>query len=316
MYEMNWIRNLSKFVITRRFSSGKFFPNDKLLPLIKIGKPSQATIYIKGFLTRNEAPDDFIVWRESHLKLCQNTINSWEPYALGYRWQNQSYRSHFDHINGFLFGYNKNQELGFRLPINLPVPVMTLSASSANILFKLFKGTRLFTPWGLALAAGQDIALIATQFIFQYQKAKENSFQHGLTLNHHINLLRRNNKYIRVVSHSMGCRLILNALLHQDKNQVLIDELHLLAPAITQSEFIEFMKKYKGTFPVRKVFIYYSQSDFILDIFQYLENDSAIGYHGLLNEYQGIKTYDVTQDLQGFNKHKSYSNLFPNFVKH
>lgn len=288
--------------------------NDKLLPLLKIGSPSEVTVYIKGFLARGEKPEDFSRWRESHLKLCESTMHGWEPHALGYSWQNESFKSHFDHVFGILPGQGSTEISPYRLPITIPVPIITLGAGAAAILYRMIRGAKLLTPLGFAIAASQDIALIAAQLSRQYYQARTNAVKHAPVLTQHLQELKEQNPdlFIRVVAHSLGSKLALKSI---DQTENVINELHLLAPAVTHTELEEVMSHHDGLLPVDNTFIYHSTNDYILEIFGLLEGDNAIGYHGPKKQYPGIEEVNVTQYLEGINKHKSYSRVFHNFAK-
>lgn len=296
----------------RRAGAVSLPQNDQLISLLRKTAPNEVTIYIKGFLTRGETSDDFSNWKNSHLNLCTSSLHGWEHHASGYSWQNESFKSHFDHISSILPEIKNLSP--YRLPYTIPIPVVTVTAGAASLFYRLLQGKKLLSPLGFVIATTQDIALIAAQLMSQYYRARSNAINHAPFLTQQIKNIKQNhpNLYIRVVAHSLGSKLALESV---DQTENVIDELHLLAPAITHQELEEVMEHHQGELPVSKTYIYYSHYDRILEIFGLLEGDHAIGYQGLQKKYPGITHYDVSEHLEGINKHRSYSWTFHKFIK-
>lgn len=303
------INRKAKAITNRNYSTiGRLIP---LYPLLK--EPNEATIYVKGFLSRGEKLADFSRWKRAHLRRGAN----WELGSYAYTWQNESFKSHFDHLVPDQF-----KEIKHRLPSfgerTIPMPVFTIATGASHLAYQFWLRKRLMSPWMFALAGLQDVGLIGSQIYLQYQQARRNAREHAPIFTEQLKELRSNYPEIkiRVVAHSLGSKLALRAV---DSTQGLINELHLLAPAITEDELVEVLAHHQNDFPVDNTHIYYSSHDLVLRIFEHLEGQEAIGIHGLskklLREHPNIKQLDVTQYLEGINKHKSYGWLFHRFIQ-
>lgn len=302
------IKKLSEPRIKQCSKKGKLI---SLVPLLR--NQNTVTIYIKGFLSRGESQFDFATWRSAHL----SRIN-WESGCMAYKWQNKSFATHFDHVlpksmRKHIPSFNRDNN-----SIIIPLPIFSLMHSSYHLFYRFYKVKKYMNPWMFALFGAQDIGLIASRIYFQYQKANQNARYHAPLFTEEIRKLKSNNPNlkIKVIAHSLGCKLALRAV---DRYEELIDELHLLAPAITESEIIEIMQHHNNQFPVKKLRIYYSNDDLILHLFHLIQDSPAIGSYGLspsiLETHSNMKQCDVSEHLEGFNKHKSYSWVFPKFVR-
>lgn len=296
----------------KRFFTTTVRKNGRLIPLIEMNqRQKKITIYIKGFLSRGEEIRDFTNWRNSHY---QNII--WEPGCFGYAWQNRHFKSHFDHVIP-----DKMKDFRQKIPAIgrqiIPLPVMTMGLGLGKIGYSFYLRKRYLNPWMFIGTGMIDLGLIGQQIYTQYYRAKENAITHASLFTQQLRQLRKTYPHakIRVVAHSLGCKLALRAV-----DQELIDELHLLAPAITTEQLNQVIKHHQGKIPVDKVRIYYSSNDLVLRIFGLiLENDNAIGLYGIdskyLREHTNLEQIDVSKKLEGFNCHKSYSWTFNSFVK-
>ena len=157
----------------------------------------EATIYIKGFLTTNEDKDDFSVWLKSHNKIKEWSKNE-NSVAIGYSWQTGKLESSIDHFKSLQKALgNKFSKLSpyldfspYKLPMTLPIPVLTIGTASLWGMYKIFKRSRLLTPLGIGIIAVQDLILIGSYLTSQYHKAKVNANEHGEILAYKIYELR------------------------------------------------------------------------------------------------------------------------------
>jgi hypothetical protein len=66
---------------SRSFKTKIKFDGGSLIDLNSVSKiqNQEATLYIKGFLQKNEKPEDFNNWKQQHLILSRNSTHSWNP---------------------------------------------------------------------------------------------------------------------------------------------------------------------------------------------------------------------------------------------
>ena len=296
--------------MNRRHIAKKLFINQRRYygKLINLhdGYPGSktVTVYVKGFLSRGETAKDFTRWSKSHYENMK-----WDPLCFGYVWQNQHFTSHFSHVLSEDFS-DKIPSLGRQI---IPIPVLTMT----NIALRLIWKRRFFTnPYLLVGSLAVDTGLICRQIYEQYNEARANAREHAPKFTEELVKLRDKlgpKIKVRVVAHSLGCQLAIRAM-----DQNLVDELHLLAPAITSANLEEIIDHHNGKIPVDKIRIYYSDHDYILRIFEWLEDGNSIGLRGvdkkLLESHPNLDQIDVTDYLDGPNKHKSFSWTFNKFV--
>jgi len=296
----------------KRFLTTSVKKNGRLIPLIQMNPGQEKiTVYIKGFLSRGEEIRDFSNWRRSHYRKMK-----WEPGCFGYAWQNKHFKSHFDHVipDGL-------KDLRERIPALsrqiIPLPVMSMGLGLGKIGYSIYLRKRFLNPWWFMGTGVVDLGLIGQQIYTQYYRAKTNATTHASLFTEQLRELKLAHPQakIRLVAHSLGCKLALRAV-----DQELVDELHLLAPAVTVEQLDQVIEHHQGKIPVDQVKIYYSNDDLVLRMFGLiLEKEDAIGLHGLdsryLRKHANLEQEDVSEQLEGLNRHKSYSWTFNQFVK-
>ena len=111
---------------------------------------------------------------------------------------------------------------------------------------------------------------------------------------------------VDIISFSMGCRLVLEALNRTSKT--LITNLFLLAPAI-DNESIEKGERYSlGINNVQKAFIFYSENDQTLNLaYRFIEWDLALGSRGLENSHLARSHVHTVNSSSHINNHHDYS---------
>jgi len=312
-----WRLNKKLFSTSKKlFDKSVIAKNDKFVRILNDNKNnSEITVYIKGFLTRGENPENFKVWRNSHLQLCKSN-HHWKANALGYFWQTGYSKTPVDYIIQKIPEKIRPDSSPYHKPTKTQIPFLTLSATTISLALKIFLKTRMLHPLGLVVAFGSDTALIIAQLLSQYHRARKNAEEHAPMLVKNLLELRKQypNRKIRVVAHSLGCKLVIKAIENHEIN--LIDELHLLAPGITVNEFNKMMTAHQNMTPVKNIFIYHSSEDYMFELFSIVEGDHGLGYLGLLEPLpSNVYQKDVTRFLQdSYNKHKEYANKFPDFA--
>jgi len=163
----------------------------------------------------------------------------------------------------------------------------------------------------LAASGAIDVGIFAARMIYEYHQAEKNTKEMSHVLA--TDLVNLSNKYynVRVVAHSLGARLLLNALRDvpdEDKP----NNIHLLAPAFAENEFTDII----GNSSKDNTFIYYSHRDVVLYTFLHLlKREEAVGAHGLTDNYNNCHQIDVTNYFKDhWLVHNNYKDEFPNFI--
>eukprot|EP01125_Pyxidicula_operculata_P011992 TRINITY_DN3933_c0_g1_i2.p1 TRINITY_DN3933_c0_g1~~TRINITY_DN3933_c0_g1_i2.p1 ORF type:complete len:238 (-),score=12.57 TRINITY_DN3933_c0_g1_i2:37-750(-) len=206
----------------------KTFKRHILVPLIprdKSNNNKDVTLYIKGFFARNKEPEHFEGWKHSHEKLVLR--KSWGTCAYGWHWDSGTIT-------------------------DIPVPWTTL----AGISWSSFKMTsRLFrlSPMGLASMAVIDVGFYLAM---RYWQATQNAETFAAQLAKAIGELQQESSggKLRLVAHSLGCKLLIHALTMLPQN-LLPHEVYLCGPAIIESEVQELI----AMLSKEQTFVYYSE---------------------------------------------------------
>ena len=268
--------------ITRvNMSMVKLSPITKTIYDIKQGP--EITLYIKGFLSRNEKPQDFQKWINTHDKI----VNK-------YNWNK--------HIKGWYWDCGK---------IKYPIPFMT-SAHTAYSVYKKTKILRL-NPWILAGSALFDAGLFATRMMYEYKHAEQNTHKLAHQLAH--DLIKVSDRYekVRIVAHSLGCKLLMNAIIDIPP-KYRPDIIHLCAPAFVEEDYGYMLNEISKD----KTYLYYTNNDIILNnILQLILGKSVCGADGLKKEYHNIITTDVSEYFKNhWMIHNNYKNELHNFISY
>lgn len=244
---------------------------------------NEVTIYVKGFLARGESATDFHDWFISHHKLRDSARLNWSPNVTGFRWQNGD------------------------LPIPAPL------ASSALLAYKLFRGKSSLlklTPAGLLASAGVDVALYAGMLATEFYRAENSLETQSLILAEQLERLRAQHTTVRVVAHSLGCRLVHHAL-KRVPYEARPHDIHYLAPAFVEDEIGPSL----DTMAHQSIAIYHNKNDYILSLLYsgVTGGSVAVGAHGVSGKYEKVKTLDTTPYFTWL-VHTEYRNEFHRFA--
>jgi hypothetical protein len=260
--------------------------HDKLLLVRASSECGELTIYIKGFLARGEHVDHFDVWQQAHSKLTRT--HGWHRNMAGWQWQN-----------------------GAILEIaSVPVPLATLANVSAH-LWSNWRRFRLAfpSPATLAMVAGQEAVTMAGQMLLQFYAARQNSHERAHLLSDELAALRGRFTRLRVVAHSLGCKLLVEAI-RDLPDELRPCEVHLCAPAIAVESHAA---RRLDRLAQRHTYLYYCPQDFVLGtVFETLDAGSpCLGATGPLDNqsYERLTAVDVSQHF-GTLVHNQYRHRF------
>ncbi|KAG0174369.1 hypothetical protein DFQ28_006649 [Apophysomyces sp. BC1034] len=278
----------------------KFFTE---LPKLKVlSRPddvrSEVTVYVKGFLSEGESPDNFEDWMHSHRLLVLSPTHQWGPAALGYSWPSGSPMA------------------------QIPLPLATLGSAAYLVgrNFRRLSHLRLPTPASILGAVAVDVGLHAARLAYQFNTAKGESRERAEMLAWRLLDLRRKHDKLRVVGHSLGCRHITEAcgLMRHDERP---DAVHLCAPAMVASDILPHVTQGTGGLGRESTAIYYSPKDITLGIFlrTILMGEHAIGEVGVPGEAKldpSVVIIDASKSLGGYyvGAHTDYADKFHFFA--
>ncbi|KAG1141496.1 hypothetical protein G6F37_006466 [Rhizopus arrhizus] len=288
----------------QQFVKKKYFTELPSLQVLSRPKQtrSEVTVYVKGFLSEGDSPENFQDWMHSHRLLVLSPTHQWAPAALGYSWPS---------------GSN-----------NLPLPLASMG-SAAYLISKnvqQLKNLRLPTPASVAAALALDVGLHASRLAFQFNTATHESRDRAEMLAWRLLDLRRKHDYVRVVAHSLGCRHLVEAcslMTPQERP----DAIHFCAPAFVLSDIVDQVHKKAGGLARSRTMIYYSDKDLTLGILLrvLLRGQQAVGEIGLPAKVghekewldPSVQSIDVSSSLGGFyvGAHTDYANKFHYFAR-
>jgi hypothetical protein len=266
---------------TSRYSSINIHTNKPTLSRINKKEP-EITIYIKGFLSKNEKPNNFDRWQLTHHKLVFK--HKWNERFIGWKW-----------------------DCG---EVQLPVPFL----SGSNLLYALYNHTKILratNPVALMTALGVDASIFTAMVVYQYFLVEENI--HMMAPKLALDLIAFSKKYenVRVVSHSLGCKLLLNALPYvPDKHKP--RNIHMCAPAFSESDHGHLLDNSSK----HQTYIYYTPNDVVLSTFLNMtKNKNPVGAYGLSKDYQKVKTINVTDYFKNeWFIHNNYHKISRKFI--
>ncbi|MCH7599469.1 MAG: alpha/beta hydrolase [Myxococcales bacterium] len=243
----------------------------------------EVTVYVKGFLARGENPERFDHWLVGHRALVET--HHWATAALGYHWD-----------SGNLGG--------------VAVPLAS-GAKTAWDIYRMIRHARRISPlstagWFLA----EQAAVLSARFVAQFLQASLQASTRADDLAKCLASLASDNRRVRVVAHSLGCRQVIEAaaLLPQDQRP---HEIHLCAPACLENE----VKDKLSNLARGESIVYFARPDLVLETsFRVMSQGRAIGAAGLEGTYPGLRTCDVS-DAFDFWVHTEYKNRFPRFAE-
>lgn len=237
---------------------------------------SEVTVYVKGFLGRQERADDFEAWTARHRSLVGR--RGWAAPAYGWSWE-----------SGSMAG--------------IPLPVFSTLKLGWDV-YRVVRGAGRSTLLGAsALLVGEQAARIAIQFVRQYVSAASAAHQHAEQLAERLDSLRRRYARVRLVAHSLGCVQVLEAaatMTPSDRPH----EIHLCAPACLErdvSERLPDLAREQST-------LYFTPKDLVLEgAFRLMARGRALGSAGPSRDYSGLLAIDVSDRFEFF-VHTEYKN--------
>ena len=163
-----------------------------------------------------------------------------------------------------------------------------------------------------AASAAFDASFFATKLATEYHYAEDNTIKLADELSRDIDILSKKYKKVRVVSHSLGCKLLLNAV-NNLPPESRPDYIHMCAPSFSEDEF----KDSLDDVAKKRTFIYYTDSDIVLSvILKMIRSKNPVGAFGLEGQYKNVKTIDVTKYFSNyFLTHSAYSEQFDKMVE-
>jgi len=244
-------------------------------------KEPEITIYIKGFLSKNEKPSNFDKWQLTHHKLVFK--HNWNEKFIGWQW-----------------------DCG---EVQIPLPFL----SGSNLLYAIYNHTRILrlNPITLISTLGIDASIFTAMVAYQYFLVEKNI--HMMAPKLALDLIAYSKKYenVRIVSHSLGCKLLLNALpyipaKHKPRN------IHMCAPAFTESDYGHLLNDSSK----HQTYIYYTLNDAVLStLLQMTKNKNPVGAYGLSNNYQKVQTIDVSKHFNDeWIIHNNYHKVAHKFI--
>jgi hypothetical protein len=244
-------------------------PRGKLLTLRTGADNREVTIYVKGFLGRGEKPDHFDRWLACHDTLVES--HGWGATALGYHWQ-----------SGRL----------------LPGPVAAMGSvklawDGVRIVRNLRRATRLGF---LGMLVSEELALMGAHFVHQYVIASRSAREQAGDQAAHLHKLAAEERRVRVVAHSLGCRHVIEAVSQLEPARR-PHEIHLCAPACKEDHVLE---KLSALAQERTVFTP-------------LARGRALGFTGPHRDYDRLVAIDVGEHFD-FRVHGEYKNRFAMLV--
>ena len=245
----------------------------------------ETTVYVKGFLARNEKAEDFRSWEQSHLELVERL--DWGPRCAGYRWP-----------AGKIFAVGK-----------LPVPVAVFTSTAFRLYRQQRRRLKLAVPTLAAQAIVEEVVLLAGRLAYQYLSATKGAVDRSTAFAEKLRDLRRRYEYVRIVGHSLGCRHAIEAISSLDPDDR-PDEVHLCAPALREADYEELLHGLAR----RRTVIYYTERDLILStVFRVLSLGHALGARGPTQCYTRLRSVDISKHV-GLRAHSQYSEKFGVFA--
>lgn len=257
----------------------------------------EITVYIKGFLSEGERPEDFGAWSRSHAVLAALESEShprgrgWGEASAGFHWESSGHRW---------------------LPrIQLPVPLVT----GATIAMRARRAPFVLNPATLATALAADVALNAVRLGLQYRYAERTAVEDAERLSSSLVTLGQRFNRVRLVAHSLGCRKAIRAVTGLPESERPF-EIHLTAPACIES-LVSADLNGLARGPDGMTYCYYTRRDLALSWgFRAAHGGSeAMGSVGLESLYERMETHDVSRSFGYFDDvHNGFADKFPNMV--
>jgi hypothetical protein len=236
----------------------------------------EVTVYVKGFLGRDEKPDHFDRWLACHATLVES--HGWGAAAHGYPWQS-----------------------GRLLPGSVvAMGSAKLALDVARVVRNLSRAARLGF---VGMRVGEGLALIGAHLVYQYVTASRSALEQAGDQAAHLRRLAAEERRVRVVAHSLGCRHVIEAVSQLEAARR-PHEIHLCAPACREKDVAE---KLSGLAQER-TYLYYTNKDRMLElVFTPLARGLALGFTGPQRDYDRLVAVDVGEHFR-FRVHGEYKN--------
>lgn len=253
----------------------------KLIPFEYVAN-DQITLYIKGFLSKGETIKDFKKWTDSHKIMTDR--HGWGELAKGWSW-----------------------DCG---QINYPYPI----ASGLHIANAVYNGSKILRLNPVSLIAGLavDSVIFSSRLAYQYKTTEHNTIELANKLS--ADIIKLSDKYerVRIIAHSLGCKLLMNAI-KKTPEESRPTTIHLFGPAFGEEEFEDVYEKAARY----RTYVYYSENDYALGVLlQFIKSHDIVGAHGFKRVYDNVSVKDVTNHFKDFwFVHNSYNKEFPHFIE-
>jgi hypothetical protein len=236
------------------------------------------TVYCQGFLTHSASPSDFASWSEAHQRL-QSSELKWGS-AHGFEWRTGA----------------QGDEVG-----RGPIPFVSTSAAMAWWIARRARAT----PSTVGAALLGDALANAARVYRQFRAAEAGLSSEAMRLARTLTAVSSSPASqdaggYRLVSHSLGCRLVLEALPLVPPAERPV-EVHLLAAACTEQQARPCLEQLitDENCATEQVIVYFSSDDEVLTTaFRYLvaspRNTDAIGAVPLSRTYRGVRCVDAS----------------------
>jgi len=243
----------------------------------------EVTLYIKGFLARGEAPDHFRDWQAGHRRLSEE--RGWGAGAFGYAWG-----------SGDLGGW--------------PWPVVSAAKTVYDVVRAARRAGRASPAGALGFMAAEHLVRLTARFVTQYRAASRSARAEAQPLADVLSRLGEGRGAVRVVAHSLGCLLAIEAIsrLTPDRRPF---EVHLCAPACRESDVADRL----ANLGREGAFLYHARNDLVLETgFIALSRGRALGAVGPSRPFPGLVAVDVAEHF-GFWVHHEYKRRFAEFAE-
>lgn len=254
-YEYGYISRRHSHVLLKSNGPVGLFRDQNRYIEYSYNNKEHLTLYIKGFMSKGENMEDYTQWIKSHDMFVMNGLWKEGP-AKGWNWH--------------------------PVKTSYPVPAFTTLKIGSYIGMgsKFFR----FTPMTIALAVGIDIGLYASKLTYEYHKIHSEMDYHSKKLARTLVDYSDQYKKVRIVSHSLGCKILLEAM-KLIPEEAKPDSIHLCAPAITIGDILE----YNSTFAKDNTYIYHAENDMILSMLYsavngFVKKNEIVGVSGINND--------------------------------
>eukprot|EP01027_Heterolobosea_sp_BB2_P012492 GEZU01018098.1.p1 GENE.GEZU01018098.1~~GEZU01018098.1.p1 ORF type:complete len:243 (-),score=23.19 GEZU01018098.1:407-1042(-) len=181
-----------------------------------------------------------------------------------------------------------------------PIPYATLAMVAAKLISTSIRSPnplKLLSPGFIAASAVQELTIVLGNLYWEYRKATISATERAEALAENLLRLRKENDYVRIVAHSLGCRHVIEAISLLDaKNGERPNEVHLCAPAVSETSIASHLRELVNMDQGGSATIYYSEKDLLLSyLFKLiaLGKEEAIGSKGLIGAYKGVTSVQV-----------------------